>query len=327
MSNEHNIDKLLKESFEHFSPEAPNVWQAVQQGVQAAQTTSAVSSGAVSATVKGVSLAVKVVSGIILSASVIGGYVWYHHVPNDLSVPVATKKVEVTTQAAPEHIHQLDENTQGGPITPTLSAPIHKSSSDADRPIAKKPSNKKVEQTVSTKIIKPSTNHLETIPEGSKGSKPETDSKGIVLKQNPQKKEQPVIVQTNPVKQADQPDISAKSNETVATKEKEKPYNPYLEEGELYEKPIIPGSFSPNNDGINDVFEIVIENETVFNLRILNSTEELVFESKNKNQVWDGRHYKTGIPCSAGNYLYQLNYQYKGSDKVHEKSGLIGMFY
>jgi gliding motility-associated-like protein len=109
-------------------------------------------------------------------------------------------------------------------------------------------------------------------------------------------------------------------------KEPSLPYNPYVEDGEVYEPPTIPGSFSPNNDGLNDVFEVLIENEILFSLRILNEKGELVFESRSKNQTWDGKNYKTGNPCGRGNYLYQLNYQYKGSDKVHQKSGIIGLF-
>ncbi len=63
----------------------------------------------------------------------------------------------------------------------------------------------------------------------------------------------------------------------------------------------IPNSFTPNGDGINDVFEIKGEAIKTYTLYIYNRWGELVYTAQNHG--WDGSHY--GNQCQPGTYNYK----------------------
>lgn len=68
----------------------------------------------------------------------------------------------------------------------------------------------------------------------------------------------------------------------------------------------IPTAFSPNNDGINDVFKITVtEAPYQFRLMIFNRLGQLVFKSFNANIGWDGTI--NGEPAASGVYYYQFS--------------------
>jgi gliding motility-associated-like protein len=77
----------------------------------------------------------------------------------------------------------------------------------------------------------------------------------------------------------------------------------------------IPNAFTPNNDGINDVWK-PIHLETVENLhvRVIGKYGELVFESKEKNFEWNGTDIK-GREIEAGLYGFVINYQHNGTQQ------------
>lgn len=71
--------------------------------------------------------------------------------------------------------------------------------------------------------------------------------------------------------------------------------------------PLVPSIFSPNGDGLNDGFVPIIKcNTTVYKLTIFNRFGQQVFNSYNPLQKWDGKF--KNVPCSNGNYIYQLQY-------------------
>jgi len=67
-----------------------------------------------------------------------------------------------------------------------------------------------------------------------------------------------------------------------------------------------PNAFTPNNDNINDFFEIKTENITAFNLLIFNRWGEVIFQSKDPSNLWDGTY--KGQACPTGIYTWQLEY-------------------
>lgn len=73
----------------------------------------------------------------------------------------------------------------------------------------------------------------------------------------------------------------------------------------------IPSAFTPNGDGINDTFGIKGEGIKNFTLRIYNRWGELVFESNNPKQQWDGTY--QGKPEMSDTYVYQLTASGLGS--------------
>jgi gliding motility-associated-like protein len=64
----------------------------------------------------------------------------------------------------------------------------------------------------------------------------------------------------------------------------------------------IPNSFSPNNDGNNDIFKIYGTSVKEVVLRVYNQWGELLFESENAQNGWDGTW--NGRPQAVGVYVY-----------------------
>src|SRR5436190_1079837 len=50
----------------------------------------------------------------------------------------------------------------------------------------------------------------------------------------------------------------------------------------------IPNSFTPNNDGINDVFGVNGEGLQNFHIMIFNRWGQVIFESRNPHDTWNG---------------------------------------
>ena len=82
----------------------------------------------------------------------------------------------------------------------------------------------------------------------------------------------------------------------------------------------VPNAFTPNGDGLNDVFRIANGVKTEkFNLKIFNRWGHLVFETKNWKQGWDGR-YKEQLQAT-GTFIWLMQYTDTRSNKAVEKKG------
>ncbi|MCB0836931.1 MAG: PKD domain-containing protein [Bacteroidetes bacterium] len=66
-----------------------------------------------------------------------------------------------------------------------------------------------------------------------------------------------------------------------------------------------PSAFSPNGDGINDLFRIGHFNLSQFSIQIFNRWGQMVFESNNPDFEWNGRTIK-GNMVHEGVYVYKL---------------------
>jgi gliding motility-associated-like protein len=66
----------------------------------------------------------------------------------------------------------------------------------------------------------------------------------------------------------------------------------------------IPSAFTPNGDGLNDTFGIKGEGIKDYHLFIYDRWGEIIFESTNLRQQWDGKC--NGKPAEQGTYVYQL---------------------
>jgi gliding motility-associated-like protein len=87
----------------------------------------------------------------------------------------------------------------------------------------------------------------------------------------------------------------------------------------------VPNAFSPNGDGINDIFQIKFPHST-FNLQhstlsIFNRWGEEIFQSDDIHQGWDGK--KNGKDCPGGVYVYKIVFSLDGVPGNQERVGTV----
>jgi gliding motility-associated-like protein len=87
----------------------------------------------------------------------------------------------------------------------------------------------------------------------------------------------------------------------------------------------IPNAFSPNNDGINDIFKIKFPNST-FNIQhltlsIFDRWGGEVFSSKGIENGWDGK--KSGKECPGGVYVYKIVFSVDSVPGNQERVGTV----
>lgn len=87
----------------------------------------------------------------------------------------------------------------------------------------------------------------------------------------------------------------------------------------------VPNSFTPDGDGINDVFVPVTLGESFenYDLTIYNRWGELMFHTRDPKEGWNGTFNLE--PCGTGNYTYVLRTKSKYSGEVRVARGVIGI--
>ena len=83
----------------------------------------------------------------------------------------------------------------------------------------------------------------------------------------------------------------------------------------------MPNAFTPNGDGQNDGFlgKGYLEGASGFTMTIWNRWGELVFETSNPNEDWNGRQKNTGQMSPEGVYVYLVNFTGPRGQKVEYK--------
>lgn len=129
----------------------------------------------------------------------------------------------------------------------------------------------------------------------------------------------PVATVTKPVKQ----ETTTASSKSVTTPKEEivneetpidQPLEPTFEE-----QFFVPNSFTPNGDGINDLFMAKANFEpSTFEMSIFSRTGDMVFKSRNMNIGWDGDKHPGGM------YNYMIRYT-NTQGKVLVKKGQVMM--
>jgi gliding motility-associated-like protein len=83
----------------------------------------------------------------------------------------------------------------------------------------------------------------------------------------------------------------------------------------------VPNIFTPNNDGVNDVFyPLSACPYTFYEFSVFNRWGERVFTSDNPNDRWNGAY--KGAVCNVGVYVYVLRYHFE-NDTTQTKSGSV----
>lgn len=85
----------------------------------------------------------------------------------------------------------------------------------------------------------------------------------------------------------------------------------------------LPEAFTPNNDGINDVFEVFGSNVIKLDIRIYNRWGEVVYILQSLEDSWDG--VSRGQLAPSGTYVYKGTYVDVVSNEKHHVQGKISL--
>lgn len=87
----------------------------------------------------------------------------------------------------------------------------------------------------------------------------------------------------------------------------------------------VPNIFTPDGDDFNETFQPVFNNGVnpySFHMTIFNRYGEIVFESYNYDQGWDGTYGSQGL-VQDGTYIWQIEFLENESDKKHKHQGHV----
>ena len=85
---------------------------------------------------------------------------------------------------------------------------------------------------------------------------------------------------------------------------------------------VVPNIFTPNNDGINDVFRPTYTNVKSVNGYIYNRWGEILFQWWGLNGYWDGYTFPAGVRVPEGTYYYIVKV-YSFTDEEIIKKGSV----
>ena len=258
-------DKLAN----HDSTVSSNVWSGIQSQIGIGATSTTVAA-------KGISMASKWIIGIssVVAVSAVAVVLNYSDTSTELVIP--NQNISDSTELAADNKIDSDENNE------TVKQYELPSASDVVL---------SVEKSVVSATEIPEEISLEA---GSTVSQtPETLIIKQAVKSTPDKA--PVYIDENKALQ---------ESKQVVTRECG---------GVLPVRPEVKGSveawkntniFSPNNDGVNDLFFLDCKDLKEFSITIVNEKNAVVFVSDDPKFKWDGTDYRTGEMVPEGNYGY-----------------------
>ncbi|NNC94615.1 MAG: T9SS type B sorting domain-containing protein [Chitinophagales bacterium] len=84
---------------------------------------------------------------------------------------------------------------------------------------------------------------------------------------------------------------------------------------------LFPTGFSPDNDGMNDIFKPFNDNFEELYYAVYNRWGELMFESVDPTMGWDGTH--NGKPQAMDNYIFFVEYRFRGQTAKKSETGNV----
>ncbi len=281
---------------EQFAPEAPNVWAGIETGIKNnAGSSNAGSGNAVAGSKIGMGI-LKVLAIASLPAAFIA-YSYFANPGTDNKQAIVATQQAVKEQEPVSQPELVDEEpTEKGTVN-TKSTFVNNNNTN----------NKAGKKMIAVEEQVNNNNNTEASDSQSNTLNQEANTNQTITKTEASPKPDNSQILQNELK-----DESNLNEEIESSKKEEEVEKPKEEIAEVTIKEF-PNSFTPNNDGMNDKYVIVIEGEKYYNLKIYNTRNELVFESNDKLNNWDGTHFKNGQVCAPGTYYGVL--VYKGADK------------
>lgn len=84
-----------------------------------------------------------------------------------------------------------------------------------------------------------------------------------------------------------------------------------------------PTSFTPNNDGLNDVWQIMTRNIESLNAKVMNRWGQVVFESTDLNPVWTGGFNAGDTYVSDGYFFWRIEYVMRNGQRNVEEGSMF----
>ncbi|HEY1201639.1 MAG TPA: gliding motility-associated C-terminal domain-containing protein, partial [Niastella sp.] len=84
----------------------------------------------------------------------------------------------------------------------------------------------------------------------------------------------------------------------------------------------IPTAFSPNNDGKNELFRAKVQDDiSEYRIAVYGRWGQLIFESNNPDQGWDGKLQGTDMP--AGSYMWVITYKDRKQQHMQQQGSVL----
>ena len=85
----------------------------------------------------------------------------------------------------------------------------------------------------------------------------------------------------------------------------------------------IPNAFTPNNDGLNDIFKPLVDGHLLqYKFMIYDRNGQVVFQSNEPGKGWTGM--KNGEPYNTGVFIWMCTYQLAG-EQVKVEKGTVAL--
>ncbi len=291
MKNNLNIDQLIKEGMANFEPTPPaDAWSFIEKQIQVSPAASGQGNQLMN-TIQQISLGGKIVAVAGVSIVSLGLYFGLNQ-----------KEVEKMNLPLQENTIQPEALKQE-----TILAPETDITGKAKNITRKQVSESKVEVEATSNQINSELNSPMQNPSNNKA-----------------------LDQTEPPVKASAKDIEPKKKEDIPVVGKIDRNTPNTENSNA--KPsndfelIISNAFSPDGDGLNDTWKVQIDHASYYNVTIVDGNGEVVFESNQLNNAWNGANWKTGVDCASGRYVYVIDYQLNDETERQTKRGFINLF-
>ncbi len=293
---------MLKQQFDGFAPQQPaDVWQHVRQHNIANH---AAASSKIVVAIKSASIVSKIAVTLSAAIVVVASALLIKSVTQKNNTPTDIKESKTILYSKP-----VNKDKTTPPATENKIVTNKKSVYKNTNTVRVKVSTSNQQKNIAT--ISNTVNTISTNPTYNNSN---AEASNLSVDNNKQKQQ---ILSTK------LSDVLTDKPNKIADENPETPsIKPQAEIKSV--QPDIPNTFTPgDDDNFNKEFIIKIENEILYRLKVMDSKGNIVFESNNKENHWNGQHYKTGENMESAVYFYIFDYQYKNETDTRNLKGKI----